>query len=77
MRKELKGYVSSQAHLVEDNVGAIELSLVLNSNETIASKRVTIYDDMVKNTTGWGNIIFDGTIEELINKLLEWDGVTA
>ena len=62
-------YRSLETTLVEQNIGAIEIGSFCSDEESVAKRKITIYDDQAKADIGWGDIVFEGTLKDLIEKV--------
>ena len=68
--------LSGSSHIVEPNAGAVEIKWIRYSHGGVVQTLYVFDDSVHKDHDGWGKVIFQGTIKELIDQL-KWEGVTA
>ena len=71
-------YITTSGSLVEEDTGAIKLEAVKYSCNGDYARKVIVWDDRASiSNNGWGKIIFEGTLKDLIERLTAWQVVTA
>ena len=64
-----EGYVNSDFRVLEENIGGVSIETMHYTHDSTIATKIRVYDRR-KVKEAYGKTIFEGTVEDLIKRLL-------